>query len=40
MQLKLKAIGDTRSNELAGFIDTFENTKQLWWSKLTTTLEE
>ena len=40
MQLKLKALGDQRSNEYAGFIETFEQVRQLWWSKLTTTLEE
>jgi hypothetical protein len=40
MQLKLKALGDSRSNEFAGFIETFENVKTLWWTYLTTTLEE
>jgi chromosome segregation ATPase len=41
MQLKLKAtFGETRSNELAGFIDCFEQLKTLWLTKLTTPLEE
>ena len=40
MQLKLKSVSDTRSNELAGFIDCFEQVKSLWLSKLTTPLEE
>lgn len=40
MQLKLKALGDSRSNEYAGFIESFEQLKNLWWTKLTTPLEE
>jgi hypothetical protein len=40
MQLKLKALGDSRSNEFAGFIEAFEQLKGLWWTKLTTPLEE
>ena len=31
---------DTRSNEFAGFIEAFEQLKNLWWTKLTTPLEE
>lgn len=40
MQLKLKALADSRSNEYAGFIEAFEQLKNLWWTKLTTPLEE
>lgn len=40
MQLKLKAMADSRSNEFAGFIEAFESLKALWWTKLTTPLEE
>ena len=41
LQLKLKAhFGDQRSNEFAGFIETFEQLKTLWYTKLTTPMEE
>lgn len=40
MQLKLKGMGDSRSNEYAGLIDVFEQMKLLWHTKLTTPLEE
>lgn len=41
MQVKLKAaFGETRSNELAGFIDAFEQLKTLTYTKLTTPMEE
>jgi hypothetical protein len=40
MQLKLKALADSRSNEFAGFIEAFESLRALWWTKLTTPLEE
>ncbi|CDW86748.1 iq domain-containing protein d [Stylonychia lemnae] len=41
LQVKLKAtFGDQRSNEFAGFIETFEQLKTLWLTKLTTPLEE
>lgn len=33
-------MGDTRSNEYAGFIEAFEQLRTLWWTKLTTPLEE
>jgi hypothetical protein len=33
-------VGDSRSSELAGFIDAFEQVKLLWYTKLTTPLEE
>lgn len=33
-------MGDSKSNEYAGFIDAFEQLKTLWWAKLTTPLEE
>jgi hypothetical protein len=41
MQLKLKAsLGETRSSEFAALIESFEQMKSLWWTKLTTPLEE
>jgi len=41
IQIKLKAtFGETRSNELAGFIESFDQLKTLWLTKLTTPLEE
>jgi len=41
MQLKLKAqFGETRSLEYAGLIEVFEHVKTLYWTKLTTALEE
>lgn len=40
MQLKLKTLGETRSAEYASLIDSFEQMKNLWWTKLTTPLEE
>ncbi len=33
-------MGESKSNEYAGFIDAFEQLKTLWWAKLTTPLEE
>lgn len=33
-------MGDTRSNEFAGLIESFDQLKALWWTKLTTPLEE
>jgi hypothetical protein len=40
-QLKLKAsLGEQRSAEFATLIESFENMKKLWWTKLTTPLEE
>ena len=38
--MKLKSIGDSKSNEYASLIDSFEQLKKLWWAKLTTPLEE
>lgn len=40
LQLKLKTMGETRSAEYAALIDSFEQMKSLWWTKLTTPLEE
>lgn len=41
LQVKLKAnFGDQRSNEFAGFIESFEQLKTLWYTKLTTPMEE
>ena len=40
MQLKLKTIADTRMTEFAGLNDSFNQIKELWWTKLTTPLEE
>ena len=40
MQLKLKTLGETRSAEYAALIESFEQMKSLWWTKLTTPLEE
>ncbi|TNV85035.1 hypothetical protein FGO68_gene2506 [Halteria grandinella] len=41
LQLKLKAsLGEARSSEFATLIDSFEQMKRLWWTKLTTPLEE
>lgn len=41
LQLKLKAsLGESRSSEFATLIESFEQMKKLWWTKLTTPLEE
>lgn len=41
MQLKLKAsLGESRSSEFASLIESFEQIKSLWRTKLTTPLEE
>ena len=40
MQLKLKSLFDSRNNEYAGLIDSFEQLKNLTWTKLTMPLEE
>lgn len=40
LQLKLKTLADTRQNEFAGLIESFNQMKELWWTKLTTPLEE
>ena len=41
LQLKLKAsLGESRSSEFSGLIESFEQMKSLWWTKLTTPLEE
>lgn len=41
LQIKVKALfGDPRQNEFAGLIDSFDQMKSLWWTKLTTPLEE
>jgi len=39
--LKLKSVSDSKSvSEYAGLIESFEQMKNLWWTKLTTPLEE
>ena len=40
MQLKLKTFGETRSTDYAALQESFEQMKNLWWTKLTTPLEE
>ncbi len=40
LQLKLKTSFDTRSAEYAPLIESFDQMKSLWWTKLTTPLEE
>ena len=40
LQLKLKTLGETRSADYAALIHSFEQMKSLWWTKLTTPLEE
>lgn len=40
LQLKLKTLGEARSAEYAALIESFEQMKNLWWTKLTTPLEE
>lgn len=40
MQLKLKTFGETRSADYAALQESFEQMKNLWWTKLTTPLEE
>ena len=40
MQLRLKTLGETRSADYAALIESFEQMKSLWWTKLTTPLEE
>jgi hypothetical protein len=40
MQLKLKTFGETRSADYAALQESFEQMKSLWWTKLTTPLEE
>lgn len=40
MQLKLKTLADTRQTEFAGLNESFKEIKELWWTKLTTPLEE
>ena len=40
LQLKLRTIGETRSPDYAALMESFEQMKNLWWTKLTTPLEE
>ena len=36
----MKTLGETRSADYAALIESFEQMKNLWWTKLTTPLEE